>query len=41
VAREEIRDYIRYYNTNRRHSALDYSTPEQFEASGGPGENKQ
>jgi putative transposase len=40
VAREEIRDYIRYYNTNRRHSALDYSTPEQFEARGGPSGNK-
>jgi transposase InsO family protein len=39
-AREEIRDYIRYYNTNRRHSALDYSTPEQFEARGGPSGNK-
>ena len=36
VARKEIREYIRYYNTRRRHSALDYSTPEQFEATGGP-----
>jgi putative transposase len=40
VAREEIRDYIRYYNTNRRHSSLDYSTPEQFEAKDGPSGNK-
>ena len=36
VARREIGQYIRYYNTRRRHSALDYSTPEQFEATGGP-----
>lgn len=35
-ARQEIGQYIRYYNTRRRHSALGYSTPEQFEASGGP-----
>ncbi len=34
-AREEIGRYIRYYNTRRRHSALGYSTPEQFEAAGG------
>jgi transposase InsO family protein len=32
IARKEIPDYIRYYNTRRRHSALDYLTPEQFEA---------
>ncbi len=31
VARKEIGEYIRYYNTRRRHSALDYLTPEQFE----------
>ena len=31
VARKEIGQYIRYYNTRRRHSALDYLTPEQFE----------
>jgi len=31
VARREIPDYIRYYNTRRRHSALDYLTPEAFE----------
>lgn len=27
----EIGGYIRYYNTRRRHSSLDYRTPEQFE----------
>jgi transposase InsO family protein len=32
VARTEIRAYIRYYNTRRRHSSLDYRTPEEFEA---------
>jgi putative transposase len=31
VARAEIRAYIRYYNTRRRHSSLDYLTPEEFE----------
>ncbi len=36
VARKEIGQYIHYYNTRRRHSALDYSTPKQFEATGGP-----
>ena len=30
-ARREIGGYIRYYNTRRRHSSLDYLTPEQFE----------
>ena len=34
VARTEIGGYIRYYNTRRRHSALDYRTPEEFEAAG-------
>jgi len=33
IARKEIPDYIRYYNTRRRHSALDYLTPEEFERS--------
>jgi transposase InsO family protein len=32
VARKEIPAYIRYYNTRRRHSALDYLTPEAYEA---------
>ena len=32
VARKEIPDYIRYYNTRRRHTALDYLTPEAYEA---------
>ena len=32
VARKEIPDYLRYYNTRRRHSALDYLTPEAYEA---------
>jgi transposase InsO family protein len=31
-ARKEIPDYIRYYNTRRRHSALGYLTPEAYEA---------
>lgn len=31
LARKEIPDYIRYYNTRRRHSALDYLTPEAYE----------
>jgi transposase InsO family protein len=31
-ARNEIRDYLRYYNTRRRHSALGYLSPEAFEA---------
>lgn len=32
MARKEIRGYIRYYNTRRRHSALNYLTPEEFES---------
>ena len=32
IARKELPDYIRYYNTRRRHSALGYLTPEAFEA---------
>lgn len=31
LARTEIRAYIRYYNTRRRHSSLDYLRPEEFE----------
>jgi transposase InsO family protein len=31
LARKEVPDYIRYYNTRRRHSALDYMTPDEFE----------
>ena len=31
VARSEIRGDIRYYNLRRRHSSLDYLTPEEFE----------
>ena len=31
-ARKEVSDYIRYYNTRRRHSAIGYLTPEAFEA---------
>ena len=34
-ARKEIPDYIRYYNTRRRHSALDYRTPAEFETATG------
>lgn len=32
IARKELPDYIRYYNTRRRHSAIGYLTPEAFEA---------
>ena len=31
AARREIGGYIPYYNTRRRHSGLDYLTPEEFE----------
>lgn len=31
IARKELPAYIRYYNCRRRHSALDYRTPEEFE----------
>ena len=30
-ALKEVAEYIRYYNFERRHSALDYSSPAQFE----------
>ncbi len=32
IAQKEIPDYIRYYNTRRRHSSLEYLSPEQYEA---------
>jgi putative transposase len=31
IARKEISGYLRYYNTRRRHSALGYLAPEEFE----------
>ena len=31
IARKDVPDYIRYYNTRRRHSALGYMTPDAFE----------
>lgn len=33
VASEEIHDYLRYYDTKRRHSSLGYLTPWEFELS--------
>ena len=30
-ARADIASYIAYYNTERRHSSLDYLSPTQFE----------
>ncbi len=35
TARTEIGAFIRYYNTRRLHSSLDYQTPEQFETAQG------
>ena len=31
IAKKEIREYIRYYNTRRKHSALSYLSPDEFE----------
>ena len=31
-ARSEIANYLAYYNTERRHSSLDYLSPAAFEA---------
>ena len=31
IANTEILDYIRYYNTRRKHSALSYLSPDEFE----------
>jgi transposase InsO family protein len=31
-ARSELTTYLPYYNTERRHSSLDYLSPDQFEA---------
>ena len=38
VAEEVIADYLEYYLTERKHSALGYLTPQQFEKfeKGGP-----
>ena len=32
VATKELSEYIQYYNTERKHSAIGYLTPSQFEA---------
>ena len=32
-ARHDIQSYVTYYNFQRKHSALDYQTPVQFEES--------
>jgi len=32
IARKELPDYIRYYNTRRRHSSIGYASPEAFES---------
>lgn len=32
VARQELTEYIEYYNTQRRHSSLGYLTPAEYEA---------
>jgi len=32
IAQKEVTQYIRYYNTHRRHSALGYLSPEAFES---------
>ena len=31
IAKKEIREYIRYYNTRRKHSSLNYMSPNEFE----------
>ena len=31
TAEREIREYLAYYNTDRKHSSLGYLTPNQFE----------
>ena len=41
TARCEIGGYVRYYNTRRRHSSLDYRTPAEFESAGGHGPQDQ
>jgi transposase InsO family protein len=35
VAQQEVSEYLRYYNTRRRHSALNYLSPEEFERTAG------
>ena len=40
-ARTEIGGYLRYYNTRRRHSALGYQTPEEFELAANNGHGRR
>jgi transposase InsO family protein len=40
IAHKEVAAYIRYYNTQRRHSSLDYMTPDEFERAAEAGDGR-